>query len=64
MKNVILFADLFDQLTIVQDNRVKSHLPYYMAMTQNELDAALNKLSPENPWFYIETTELLADTLR
>ncbi len=64
MKNVILFADLFDQLAIVQQSEVKTHLPYYKAMTQKELTAALDKLKPDNPWFYIQTTEELADTLR
>jgi hypothetical protein len=64
MKNIILFADLFDQLTIVHDSEVKAHLPYYMAMTQKELAAALDNLKPDNPWFYIETTTELADTLR
>ncbi len=64
MKDIILFADLFDQLTIVQSEEVKPHLPYYKAMTEPELIAALDRLRPDNPWFYIQTTELLADTLR
>lgn len=64
MKDIILFADLFDQLTIVQSEEVKPHLPYYKAMTKPELIAALDKLRPEQPWFYIQTTEELADTLR
>lgn len=56
---MILFADYFDQLTVVTPNQIEEHLSYYKVTNIQELQIILGTLTAENPWFYVECPDKL-----
>lgn len=64
MTNIILFADYFDQLTIVDEAKIDPSIKLYNADTKKDLFKALDNLTPKNPWFYIKTKKTLLRYLK